>query len=184
MENFQQQNETANSLELIIEKMNFSHLPKVIEIENLSYPNPWSLHTFINEIQQNHLAYYVVAKIKEEVVGYAGLWLIMEEVHLTNIAVHPKWRGKKIAEKLLVYLLLEAKKRNFKWMTLEVRESNTAAKKLYEKFKFKIMGRRDKYYLDNNEAALIMWSENLQDENYIKFVNSLLDNELKNYENP
>lgn len=168
MENSQQQNEPVTNFELVIEKMNFSHLPRVMEIENLSYPNPWSLHTFLNEIQQNHLSYYVVAKINEEVVGYAGLWLIMEEVHLTNIAVHPNWRQKKIAEKLLIYLILEAKKRNFKWMTLEVRESNTAAKKLYEKFKFKVMGRREKYYIDNNEAALIMWSENLQDENYIK----------------
>lgn len=168
MENSQQQNESTTNFELIIEKMNFTHLPRVMEIENLSYPNPWSLHTFLNEIQQNHLSYYVVAKINEEVVGYAGLWLIMEEVHLTNIAVHPDWRQKKTAEKLLMYLILEAKKRSFKWMTLEVRESNTAAKKLYEKFKFKVMGRREKYYIDNNEAALIMWSENLQDENYIK----------------
>ena len=95
-----------------------------------------------------------------------GIWKIVDEAHVTNLSVHPDWRNKKFAHRLLLASIDECYKEKIKYITLEVRVSNQKAIKLYEKFGFKSLGVRKKYYQDNNEDALIMWSENIFDKKY------------------
>lgn len=157
--------------ELIIETMKLKDVEEVAKIERVSYSSPWPVHAFANEIMGNRLAYYIVARYpkNKKIVGYAGMWLIMEEAHITNLAVHPDFRRRGIGEKLLITLIKKAIKRKIKWMTLEVRESNKVAQHLYAKYQFKLIGVHKGYYLDNNENAIIMWSENLQDTNFLSW---------------
>jgi ribosomal-protein-alanine N-acetyltransferase len=96
---------------------------------------------------------------QEEVIGYAGMWTIMDEAHITNIAVTGAFRGRKLGERLLEELVMKAATKGMKRMTLEVRVSNTVAQGLYEKFGFRAEGVRRAYYSDNNEDALIMWAD-------------------------
>ena len=94
------------------------------------------------------------------------MWKIIDEAHITNLAVHPDFRRKGVAKVLLINALKECYEEKIKFLTLEVRASNIKAFTLYEKFGFKSLGIRKKYYQDNNEDALIMWSENIFSENY------------------
>ncbi len=100
----------------------------------------------------------------KSVVGYAGAWLMVDEAHITTIAVHPDYRGKGVGEMLLVSLIERAIKAGAKWVTLEVRVSNHVAQNLYRKYTFKEAGVRRRYYSDNNEDALVMWTEPLNSE--------------------
>ncbi len=95
------------------------------------------------------------------VVGYGGLWLMMDEAHITTLGVAPEYRGKALGEFLLIGLIDVALALGASWLTLEVRVSNTVAQNLYKKYTFKETGRRYKYYTDNNEDAFIMWSDEL-----------------------
>src|SRR5690606_485299 len=107
----------------------------------------------------NGFASYYVALYNKEVVGYAGIWVVLEEAHITTLAVSPKWQGKGIGKALLQHLINEADSKGAVRMTLEVRVSNLKAQELYKKFGFVVCGRRPKYYRD--EDALIMWLEKL-----------------------
>ncbi|KHD37145.1 30S ribosomal protein S18 [Clostridium acetobutylicum] len=131
-------------------------IDSIIEIENLCFPTPWTKESMEGELR-NKFAKYVVIKNNNLVVGYGGLWLIIDEGHITNIAVHPEFRGMGIGNKILEELIKLCEKRNIPSMTLEVRISNTIAQNLYKKFGFKEAGVRKKYYGDNDEDALIMW---------------------------
>ena len=93
--------------------------------------------------------------------GYAGLWLMVDEAHVTTIAVRPRFRGRGYGELLLISLIEAAMDINARWLTLEVRVSNDVAQKLYQKYGFHGEGVRKKYYSDNNEDALIMWTDEL-----------------------
>jgi ribosomal-protein-alanine N-acetyltransferase len=136
-------------------------IAQVLLIEVNSFPSPWSERMFLSEIRDNRLSNFLVAKHNEIVVGYGGFWLIFDEAHFVNLAVHPSFRRRGIGKRLLSALLALAKERGATKATLEVRVSNVAAIKLYEKFNFKICAIRKKYYKDNNEDALVMWLENL-----------------------
>lgn len=154
---------------IIIEPMRSEDMEDVMVIENLAFPTAWPANAFLSEIKQNQLAYYVVARFGEtkesrKVVGYAGVWLVIDEVHITTIAVHPEERGKKIGEQLLLYLLNYAINRNIRWATLEVRESNKSAQSLYKKYGFSQVGVRKNYYAEEGENAVVMWAGNLQGE--------------------
>ena len=139
--------------------MSFGDIDQVCEIENLSFAIPWSRESFESELSQNNLARYIVAKVNGKVVAYGGMWIILDEGHITNIAVHPDYRGQKIGEKLVEALLREAKESNAERITLEVRASNDAARKLYQKQGFTDGGIRKGYYGDNREDAIIMWKK-------------------------
>lgn len=143
-----------------IEQMKFCHVDAVAEIEKKVYKNPWTKHAFINEILDNGFAYYYVALVEGEVVGYGGIWVILDEAHVTNLAVSPAWQGKGIGKALLAHLIREAAGRGAGRMTLEVRVSNRRAQELYKKFGFVSCGIRPKYYQD--EDALIMWLTELK----------------------
>ncbi|MGC4191488.1 MAG: ribosomal protein S18-alanine N-acetyltransferase [Thermomicrobiales bacterium] len=100
------------------------------------------------------------------IIGFAGMWQLFDEAHVTTIGVHPDYRGKGLGELLFVALIDEAIRRNVAWLTLEVRVSNAPAQHLYQKYGFTVQGRRPRYYSDNNEDAYIMWSESLKDPAY------------------
>ncbi|MGI6492254.1 MAG: ribosomal protein S18-alanine N-acetyltransferase [Pelotomaculum sp.] len=148
-------------MELIFDQMRLEHLSQVLEIEEASYAAPWPYQSFAYELQQNDLAFYIVALQGEKVVGYCGMWLILDEAHITNVAVHPDYRRLKVGKALLLQMIDLAVQGGAKSMTLEVRPSNTPAIRLYEQLGFVVRGRRKGYYTDNNEDALIMWKEDL-----------------------
>lgn len=135
------------------------HVERVLEIEALSFPMPWSRQSFEFELTENEFAYYIVALVNQQVVGYAGAWLVLDEAHITNVAVHPDFRGKKIGRLLMTELIRRVLVKGALKMTLEVRLSNHIAQKLYQSLGFEPMGRRKRYYSDNNEDAIIMWKD-------------------------
>lgn len=144
---------------IIVRKMKLTDINSVVDIERSSFSTPWPKSTFIAEIKMNKLARYYVVEVGGRVVGYGGLWLIMDEAHITNIAVHPEYRGKGMGKKLVEGLIEETSKIDIHRITLEVRRSNTAALALYKKFGFMPCGVRPEYYQDNGEDAIIMWRE-------------------------
>ena len=133
------------------------HIPAVLQIEQISFPTPWSQQAFTYEITSNHFAHYLVALRGDEVAGYAGMWMVLDEAHITNVAVHPGHRGKKLGQVLMAEMMRRAVLRGAVRMTLEVRPSNTVARELYKKLGFKEKGLRKRYYTDTNEDAIIMW---------------------------
>ncbi len=142
---------------LSISQMNFDDIDKVLEMEMLCFSIPWSRQCFEDEIKNNDKAFYVIARLDGIVVGYAGIWNVLNEGHITNIAVHPHLRRQKIGSSLVEALLKFAVEKEIDALTLEVRESNKAAIMLYEKFGFSVEGKRKAYYADNMEDAIIMW---------------------------
>lgn len=136
-------------------------LDGVVEIEERSYPTPWSRQAFLSELTDNSFAAYIIARQGGKVVGYAGMWLLFDEAHVTNIAVHPDHRGRRIGHLLLSELEHRAVERGARRMTLEVRPSNPAAQRLYKSHGFVARGRRRAYYSDTREDAIIMWKDKL-----------------------
>ncbi len=105
------------------------------------------------------------------IAGFAGMWIIFDEAHITTIGVDPAYRGRGFGELLLLALFDEAIRRGANWLTLEVRVSNEVAQALYRKYGFEIHGTRRRYYSDNGEDAYIMWSRSLRDPSYIELIN-------------
>ncbi len=130
---------------------------EVLEIESKSFSTPWTKDAFIKEITNNRLAKYIVAVKEGEIVGYGGMWLIIDEGHITNIAVYPANRGQGIGHHLVKKLINICKERDMRAVTLEVRESNYVAQSLYRKHGFEEEGIRPGYYSDTKEDAIIMW---------------------------
>lgn len=104
---------------------------------------------------------------ENRIVGFAGMWTVYDEAHITTIGVDPELRGQGLGEWLMVHLIDEAVRRNAGWLTLEVRVSNETAQALYAKYGFTVHGTRKRYYSDNNEDAHIMWSPSLHDRDYV-----------------
>ena len=138
-------------------KMTIHDVNEVYEIEKQSFTLAWTKEAFEQEMLKNEFAYYVLAETQEGVVGYCGMWLVMDEAHITNIAISPKERGKKFGEALMKEAIETAKAQGAKLMTLEARVSNIDALKLYKKLGFKNGGIRKDYYTDNQEDAIVMW---------------------------
>jgi len=149
------------------EKMMVEHLDQVILIENVSFPTPWSKNAFDYELTYNDFAHYIVAlNDNKQVIGYAGVWLILDEGHITNIATHPDWRGTGLGFALMQELISRAALVGAERFTLEVRPSNKPARALYKKFGFVKKGLRKQYYTDTQEDAIIMWMDLLSQKNY------------------
>ena len=138
-------------------KMTIADIEQVYEIEKLSFTLAWTKDAFYYEMTSNEHAYYVIAETDEGIVGYCGMWLVMDEAHVTNIAIHPDQRGKKLGEGLMKAAIDRAKAHGAVLMTLEARVSNTVAQNLYRKLGFKNGGIRKGYYTDNYEDAIVMW---------------------------
>lgn len=137
-----------------------SDIDAVMLIEKRCFPSHWSRDALQSEIG-NARAFYVVAESRGRIVGYAGEWIIMDEAHITTIAVDPDDHGCRFGERLLIAILQEARYRGARRATLEVRVTNTVAQRLYAKYEFETVAIRRKYYLDTDEDALVMWVNDL-----------------------
>ena len=137
-------------------------IDQVVEIEAGAYgEHHWSKSSFYDEMS-NNLAKYYSAKTEDGLlVGYAGTWHIIDEGHITTIAVRKEFLRQHIGEAIIVKIIEDCYKNGIKYLTLEVRESNNPAISLYQKYGFQSLGTRKGYYQDNNEDALIMWTENI-----------------------
>ncbi len=137
--------------------MTLDDVAGVHRIERASFPVPWPDYAFRQEIQANRLARYLVVRSgDDEIIGYGGLWLMVDEAHITTFAVLPEWRRQGVGGRLMVELMRLARELQANVMTLEVRLSNRPARALYAKFGFRPAGIRPRYYSDNGEDALIM----------------------------
>lgn len=148
-------------LKLRVQPMSLDDLLAVHRIEQLSFSVPWPDDAYRSELQANRLASYLVVRVGDDVVAYGGIWLMVDEAHVTTFAVDPAWRRQGVGETLLLALLDLAVARHAREATLEVRLSNVPARRLYEKYGFRPVGLRPRYYSDNGEDALIMTTEPL-----------------------
>jgi ribosomal-protein-alanine N-acetyltransferase len=144
-----------------VEPMTLDDIPAVHAIERSSFAVPWPDDAYRSEIMTNRLASYVVARAGDAVIGFAGLWVMVDEGHITTFAVDPRWRRRGVGQRLLLALLELAGARRAREATLEVRLSNMPARRLYEKYGFRPVGIRPRYYSDNGEDALIMTTDAL-----------------------
>lgn len=133
----------------------------VVAIERRSFPTPWPARGYQHELTQNERAFYVVlarrdGRGEEQVLGYAGQWIVADEAHVSTIAVHPDWRGHGLGALLLLQMVHHALSHDAAVVSLEVRESNETAQALYARFGFRQVGRRRRYYRDTGEDALLM----------------------------
>lgn len=144
---------------MIVRKMEIEDIDAVLDIEKNSFSIPWTKNAFFMELKKNKLAKYCVVEVDGAVAGYGGMWLVLDEAHITNIAVHPKYRGMGVGKKIMDGLVGEGLRINIKRMTLEVRTSNLTAQGLYKNLGFMLCGIRPGYYTDNDEDALIMWKD-------------------------
>ena len=159
---------------ITVERMKRGDLPRVMEIERQCFATPWHESAYLTELS-NRSAYYVAGWADDELVGYAGLWIILDEAHITTIGVDPTRRGRKIGEQLLVAMLDEAIARGARRVTLEVRERNHVAQNLYRKYGFTPAAIRRGYYSDNNENAVVMWISDTRDPGYQEKLRGLKD---------
>ena len=151
-------------LAIVIDRMTVDDLGAVQEIEGESFTTPWPPHAYRSELETNRLAHYIVARYDDRLVGFAGMWLMVDEAHITTFAVRKTWRRQGVGERLLLALLDLAKARGAREATLEVRPSNHPARRLYEKYGFALVGVRRRYYSDDNEDALILTTATLDSQ--------------------
>lgn len=147
---------------ITIKRMTPEDIDGVIAIEKQAYgDHHWSKDSFMNELNNELARYYSLFNKNNELCGYAGCWHILDEAHITNIAISANHRRKKYGEALLKRIIDDCYLEKIKYITLEVRVSNQAAINLYTKYGFTSFGTRKGYYQNNNEDALIMWTKNI-----------------------
>lgn len=166
--------ETLSSL--CIRAMQEDDLEAVQAIDRLSFSLPWPASAFRYELLENSQSFLLVAEIVEaegmrRVIGAAVVWMVLDEAHIATIAVHPDYRQRGIARQLMVELLKESYRHGAELATLEVRQHNLPAQKLYRRFRFEVVGHRPHYYQDNHEDALIMTLKELN-QAYIDWLDS------------
>jgi ribosomal-protein-alanine N-acetyltransferase len=147
--------------QLHIEPMRESDVPLVQEIERHIFSTPWPRNAYYRELSSRNSAHYIVLKKDEEIVGYAGMWRMYDEAHVTTIGVRRDMQHHGYGRVLFAALVQAAYEMGAKWVTLEVRTSNDTATRMYENFGFKVIGRRKGYYTDNGEDAIVMWSDSI-----------------------
>ncbi len=136
--------------------MTLEDLDEVLSIEKASFHTPWSRGAFRYELTQNRVARSVVVRAGHALAGYLCLWEIGHEIHVTNLAVHPRYRRRGMARALLASMLDDARRKSVELVFLEVRPTNVEALNLYESLGFRVIGRRKGYYFDTGEDALVM----------------------------
>lgn len=140
---------------LCLDLMQPEDLDSVLAIERVSFPSVWSRESYLRELR-NRSSYYVVARLEGEIIGHAGMWIVPHEAHISTLAVHPARRRRKFGRFLLAHLIQVAAQKGVTHITLEVREGNLAAQRLYQQFGFESRGRLPHYYGDTGENALVM----------------------------
>lgn len=151
---------------VVVGPMRRRHLRSVLRIEQQVYPTPWSLGLFMSELGFGPSRVYVVARVGSTVVGYGGLMLVVDDGHITTLAVDPSWHRHRVGTRLLLTLAQAAIERGAKNLTLEVRMGNDAAQGLYRSFGFAPAGVRKGYYSESREDALIMWANDVDTAAY------------------
>ena len=149
-------------IELILRPAEAKDVESIAEIEKICFATPWTADAVYKEITSNPIAHYVIAEIDGVVTGYVGFWQILDEGHITNVAVRPEYRGNHIGSALIAIMIEIGAQLGITRYTLEVRSSNEPAKALYRNFDFKEAGLRKGYYEDNGEDAVIMWRDPLE----------------------
>ena len=149
--------------ETVIRFMRLKDVDQVAEIEQATFARPWSRESFRQELTRNAVARYLVAEEDGQILGYAGAWVILDESHITNIAVLEDWRGRGIGKQLTKALLQYLSNLGASYATLEVRVSNERAQNLYKGLGFVTVGKRKRYYEDNGEDAFLMVCEHMPD---------------------
>lgn len=149
--------EAIKMKELVIRQAVPKDAEAIARLEKLCFSEPWSYDSIYHELAANRRAFYLAADLCGRLVGYAGLWLIGDEGHITNVAVDPQERGRGIGDLLVGALIEDSRRLGAVSHTLEVRTGNAAAISLYEKHGFAAAGVRPGYYEDNGEDAIIMW---------------------------
>ncbi|WP_425444449.1 ribosomal protein S18-alanine N-acetyltransferase [Terribacillus aidingensis] len=145
------------SAQPIVRQMQLADIPAVYTIETASFATPWTIDIFEREITENTFASYFVIENEGVIAGYCGMWLVIDEAQITNIAILPSYRGKKLGEKLFAHVMEQAILAGAYRLSLEVRVSNLPAQHLYRKFGLVPGGIRKNYYTDNQEDAIVMW---------------------------
>ena len=156
--------------EVEIKALQLTDIDGIMSIEPAIYgAHHWSRQSFLNELTNPAGCYFgAVDAVTGTILGYSGFWLIQDEAHITTLAVHPDQRRQKIGERLLINNIIEARKLGAHWMTLEVRVSNVAAQELYYKYAFRKLGLRPRYYQDNSEDALILWTDRISEPKFVE----------------
>ena len=162
-------------LKITIRSTTVDDIPQVVAIDNLSFSLPWPERSFRFELTQNPNVLSWVVEVEQAaqgalVVAMVLTWLIVDEVHIGTIAVHPDYRRKGIGQKLLAHTLLACRERGAASAYLEVRRSNLAAQAMYERFGFVVTGERRRYYQDNGEDALLMGLYDLNEARLQSFI--------------
>ena len=137
--------------------MNINDIDDILKIEHESFTLPWSREAFLNELTTNQYAFYLGLEEEGKIIGYCGIWIVVDEAQITNVAILPEYRGKKLGEAIMRQVMEVASERGARTMSLEVRVSNSIAQSLYRKLGFQNGGIRKNYYSDNQEDALVMW---------------------------
>lgn len=158
--------ESAHWLPVRVEAMTEEDLEGVLTIEEASFPVPWSREVFLGELYENQVARLFVARAGEGsiqgcVVGYTCTWAIVDEMHITNFAVHPDYRRQSVGQQLLHGVLARARELGCRQAVLEVRASNRGAQRLYARFGFAPVAVRKRYYTDNHEDAIVMFLDDI-----------------------
>lgn len=187
------------------DRMGPQDIDEVARIERRSFSSPWPMAAYRRELRRTEQNTYLVLRTDPDahpederggvrahlpfagllrrdpgadahrIAGFAGMWQLYDEAHVTTIAVDPELRGRGFGEALFVALLAEATKRGTTWLSLEVRVSNRVAQRLYEKYELTTYSRRKGYYTNDGEDALVMWSRSLRDPAYVARLNALRD---------
>lgn len=145
--------------DLIVRRAEERDVDRIADLEIQCFTTPWSRESVYQDVVENKRALYLVAEIDGLVIGYAGIWSIVDEGHITNVAVDPRFRKLHVGSAIIAVLIDVTQKAGIERHTLEVRRSNEAAIRLYEKYGFRTCGERKGYYEDTGEDALIMWRE-------------------------
>lgn len=150
-------------MEVLIRPLNRGDIKQVVEIERVSFRDPWKEDAFYSELHNREISKFLVIELNGKIVGYGGMWIVEDEAHLVNLAIHPDHRRCGLGRRLLMALFDMAKKRGVERITLEVRASNTAAQAFYKKFGFQEIAIRKGYYRDTHEDAVVMWFNGLKE---------------------
>ena len=135
-------------------------LDGVLEVEGESFSNPWTREMYVWELQNRSVCHIFIVRTPEcRVAGFCACWLVFDEVHINNVAIRPAYRGLGMGTALLRHVLAEGRRLGARRATLEVRESNAGARRLYERLGFYVAGTRRNYYTSPVEDALILWRD-------------------------
>lgn len=147
--------------DITVRRMILDDIDRIVEIENISFHTPWTRENFLFELTENRCAVYMVGEVDGNVAGYGGMWKMVDEGHITNIAVDPMYRGMGVGDAILSTMVKYARENGITAMTLEVRTQNKPARSLYSKHGFKDEAIRKGYYTNPDDDAIIMWKHDI-----------------------